>query len=133
MVITDAAGGTVKEYGLGTWSAPGGMAVSTSISTLASGLSLSANRVDFAADVTGDGRDDFLTVEPSGVVMVAVAYGETPQNSILQDFGAWSPLGAYPCVAPAICLPADLSGDGRSDLVVFTNDSFGTVRASWAR
>lgn len=131
MVLTDGDG-TAKQYRLGSavfdTSPP-----SSSWRTLASGLPLGAGRRDFAADVTGDGRDDLVSIAADGVVRVAAAFGDNTSNTTLEDFRPWTPLGSVPCAAPAVCLPSDLSGDGRADLAVFSNDFGGTVRAFWAR
>jgi hypothetical protein len=96
------------------------------------------------ADVTGDGRADFITIDSSGTVRVAVSNGER-----FVDDQAWtSPLLPPPCQNEPGCTRttktldfADVDGDHRSDAVLVspsgtfvslsTGTNFGTA-AKWS-
>ena len=104
------------ESGTPTWQPQG---------TIAAGTGAPGSEVRFA-DLTGDGRADYLVVNPDSSVQAWLNGG---QDAAVPDGWLWTPVGTIAAgVAPGSEVRfADLTGDGRADYLVVNPD--GSVQA----
>ncbi len=98
----------------------------TPAGTIAAGVGAPGSQIQFA-DLTGDGRADYLAVNPDGSVQAWLNGG---QDAAAPDGWLWTPAGT---IADGVGAPgsqiqfADLTGSGRADYLNVNSD--GSVQA----